>query len=161
MTDVCYVGIADGKMLSVSGVLACSALGSCVCVCLWDRQTRLTGMLHALLPCARDAVQTGNPFKFADAGTEALVRAMEAHGASRERLCAKLAGGACLYRYERSCAASEIGARNVAAARAALHALCIPILAEHVGGGSGRSVRLNCEDFSLRVHVLSQGVATI
>lgn len=157
MKPITYVGIADYRIIAEAGELACSALGSCVAVCLWDYETRIAGLLHALLPSPSEALDKSNPAKFVDSGTVLLAEEMEKKGASRDRLMAKLVGGACLYQYERACAASEMGGRNTIAAREALKKLGIPIIAEHVGGEYGRSIRLNAENFEISVNVLAQG----
>ena len=161
MNPLVYVGIAEYKILDRPGLLACSALGSCVGVCLWDPDTKLAGLLHILLPTVKSSNLKDNPAKFADRGIEQLVLEMERRGATRRRLRAKLVGGACLYHYEGNCAATEIGDRNVAASRAALRSLGIPVLAEHVGGKFGRSIRFDRDNFEIRVTVLTHGVSVI
>lgn len=161
MSAITYVGIAEYRVARGEDILACSALGSCVGVCLWDCETRLAGLAHVLLPSTKEANDKSNPVKFADLGTEKLVAVMEAQGAVRRRIRAKLVGGACLYRYEHACAASEIGTRNIEAVRLTLKRLGIHILAEHVGGDFGRSMRLSPETFEVRVHVLSRGTFII
>ena len=161
MTALEYVGIAEYKLLNRPGILACSALGSCVGVCLCDGEKKLIGLLHALLPTARGDRAINNPLKYADTGIARLVDAMVNMGASKDRLRAKIVGGACLYQYEQFCLASEIGSQNVISARDTLNRLGIRIIAEHVGGEYGRSIHLNQSDFSVKVTVLSKGVIII
>lgn len=161
MTQIIYVGIAEYKVITGTGILACSALGSCVAVCLWDYETRVTGLVHALLPTSRESIVRSSPAKFVDQGINLLVKEMESCGASIDRIMAKIVGGACLYRYEQSCAASETGAHNIATAKEALKNLGIPIIAQHVGGEYGRSIKVYPEDFAVYINVLSKGVLSI
>ena len=49
--DKIIVGIAEGKIAKGDQVLVSYALGSCVGVCLYDRQARIAGMAHVILPC--------------------------------------------------------------------------------------------------------------
>lgn len=161
MSGVTYVGIAEHKILDKPGVLACSALGSCVAVCVRDRDTRLAGLLHALLPTSLDSASRSNPSKFADSGVALLVRELECRGARRESMTAKLIGGACLYYFEKPSATARIGELNVESARETLKTLGIPVVAEHVGGGFGRSVHFDRDTFAVSVNVLSQGVTVI
>lgn len=161
MKDLTYVGIAEYKIISREGILACSALGSCVGICLWDRKTKLAGLLHVLLPSIRENIAKTSHAKFADSGIEELVRKMEDRGAERKDLRAKLVGGACLYHYERFTAAAEIGDRNIEASRKTLKLLQIPIVGEHVGGEYGRSIKFNAQDFTIKIKILSQGETII
>jgi chemotaxis protein CheD len=59
-------------------------------------------------------------------------------GAARERLRAKLFGGACVLEALR--ASSALGARNVEVARERLAAEAIPVVAEDTGGDLGRKL---------------------
>lgn len=161
MSDITYVGIAEYKLKQGKGELACSALGSCVGVCVRDSETGLTGLLHILLPKADEFSAGSNPKKFADTGVEALVKDMARRGNGVKSLAAKLVGGACLYYNEKPGAALDISRRNVDVARQTLERLGIPILAEHVGGRYARSIRLDPKSFEVRVTILSRGTAVI
>lgn len=48
--DKIIVGIAEGKIARGNQVLVSYALGSCVGVCLYDRQEHVAGMAHIILP---------------------------------------------------------------------------------------------------------------
>lgn len=161
MSDITYIGIGEYGLKCGSGLLACSALGSCVGVCLWDHQTRIAGLIHILLPAGKGALAEKSPAKYADSGIELLVKKMERRGANPKRLTAKLVGGACLYANEKPVSSLDIGERNIEAARATLSRLRIPILAEHVGGVLGRSLRLDAESFQVQVTELSGGTSII
>ena len=85
-------------------------LGSCVAVCLFDREAGVGGMNHFLLPSGTPASA-----RYADSAMPALVERVLGLGASRARLRAKLFGGACVVEALR--ANHPLGARNLAAAR--------------------------------------------
>ena len=71
-----------------------------------------------------------NIAKFADTGVEELVRQMEALGAVRRRMVAKIAGGAMMFAMQSKSAAMQVGERNAEAVKVKLKELGIPILAE-------------------------------
>ena len=69
-----------------------AVLGSCVAVCLWEPRLRIGGANHFLLPhsevCERGSARYGTT------AVPALVDALERLGCRRERLRAKVFGGA-------------------------------------------------------------------
>ena len=92
--DKISVGIGEGKTAVNQQILISYALGSCVGVCMYDRDKKIAGMAHIVLPGKESAVSRENPYKFADEGVKELIREMERAGASRKRITAKIAGGA-------------------------------------------------------------------
>ncbi len=88
-------------------VVITTVLGSCVAVCLWDHLARIGGMNHILL-----ASQTERDMRSDMAGMHAmelLINALLKLGATRERLQAKVFGGA-----QMVSGLSGIGASNAA-----------------------------------------------
>ena len=148
------VGIGDAR-------LATYALGSCVGVALYDPVARVAGLLHAMLPdSAVDAVRAARaPAMFVDTGVPLLLRDCARLGARRERLVARLAGGA--FAAEREDADHfRIGRRNVDAARALLAGLGVPVVAEDVGGSRvSRTLHLDAATGLLRVQAADAGGA--
>lgn len=113
-------------------MLMLTVLGSCVAACLYDPVRRIGGMNHFLLPEGRDT----RDIRHAAAAMECLVNAMLKAGAARERLRAKLFGGArVLTRLP------DIGLRNGEAALAFLKGEGIPCDAADLGGNKARRVR--------------------
>ena len=96
--DKISVGIGEGKTAVNQQILISYALGSCVGVCMYDRDKKIAGMAHIVLPGKESAVSRENPYKFADEGVKELIREMERAGASRKRITAKIAGRKCLRR---------------------------------------------------------------
>jgi chemotaxis protein CheD len=128
------VYLAPGLLFaSADAVQVTTILGSCVAVCLWDLEARVGGLNHFLLPHGAPP----SP-RFGEHAVPLLLQRVLALGASRERLRAKLFGGACVLEAFR--AGSALGGRNVAVARELLAAERIPVAAEDVGGDRGRKV---------------------
>lgn len=129
-------------------VFVIRGLGSCLAICLYDGGTRLGGMAHVLLPePASGASDAGtSPYRFAATAVPELVDRLLLRGARRSALTAKLVGGASMFPVLRRDAEPPIGERNVAGARAALLEEGIPLVARHVGGDGGRTVRFDLSD---------------
>lgn len=126
------VGRASGRLLAIG-------LGSCVAIILYDRTRRIGGLAHVLLPDPSAARDDSNPARFASRAVPALMEEMRALSA-RAPFEARLVGGAALFGNMLASAQGQMGDRNVAAARAALAALQISIVASDTGGSAGRSV---------------------
>jgi chemotaxis protein CheD len=128
------VYLAPGQLFaSAERVQVTTILGSCVAVCLFDNEAQVGGVNHFLLPYGAPP----SP-RFAEHAVPQLMDRVLALGARRERLRAKLFGGACVLEALRS--SSALGARNVDAARERLAAEGIPVVAEDTGGDLGRKL---------------------
>jgi chemotaxis protein CheD len=126
-------------------------LGSCVAACLFDAEAGVGGLTHAVLPYG--PAGAAQPGRFGNLAVPALARRLVAAGARPASLRAKLFGGACVldaFRGEER----PLGAQNVDAAREALAALGIPVVAEAVGGARGRRLRFHTGDGTALVHAL-------
>ncbi|CCQ32947.1 Chemoreceptor glutamine deamidase CheD protein [Halorhabdus tiamatea SARL4B] len=133
------VGIAEYDVSTNGATLSTSGLGSCIGVALHDEESSVSGLVHVMLPAAEE-VDGGNPAKFADTGVETLVEELEAHGADRSTMEAKIAGGSDMLDFSKN--GSGIGLRNANVVEETLSALDIPIVGEDVGGDHGRSIKL-------------------
>jgi chemotaxis protein CheD len=133
------VGIAEYEVTTETAELTTSGLGSCVGVALYHEPTSAAGLIHVMLPVA-DEMDDGKPAKFADTGTELLIEEMEATGADRGRIEAKIAGGSDMLDFSES--GSGIGDRNVKRVKETLSRAGIRLTGEDVGGDYGRSLTL-------------------
>lgn len=161
-----YVNIAQRRTAPAPAVFICSALGSCVAVCLYDALRHVGGVVHILLPSASLSLKNSNPDKFADCGVANLVRDLTALGAERRKMRAKIAGGACLFNFaprgaELAGSLAAIGERNVVMVKQELRKLAIPIMAEDTGDKYGRSVRFSAEDGELVVKSVKYGIKVL
>lgn len=141
MSEIIKVGMADLKTCVAPDGATTLGLGSCVGVAIRDTGGKVGGLAHVMLPdsTAIKNSQT-NIAKFADTGITELVRQMEALGASRKRMVAKIAGGATMFNYTGKADAMQVGNRNVEAVKKKLAELGIPLIAEDTGLNYGRTV---------------------
>ena len=137
MENKLVVGIADMKMARGSGMLVTYALGSCIGICLYDARIRLGALVHIMLPLNMEAGRKST-MKYADTGIRETLRQMEAKGASRARITAKLAGGAKMF--ETGAALGNIGQRNIESVHMVLKREGIRILKEDLGGSVARTL---------------------
>ena len=136
--DALRIGIADMKLAQGKGMLITHALGSCIGVCLYDPVLKLGAMVHIMLPLN---METGrkNPLKYGDTGICETVKQMEAKGASKRRLVAKIAGGARMFEVIGG-NLGNIGQRNIDSVHMVLKREGIPLLKEDVGGTTARTL---------------------
>ena len=119
--------------------LVTTVLGSCVAVCLWEPQLALGGINHYLLPLWNGE---GLPTpRYGSVAIPRLVERLVELGARRERLQAKVFGGASMWQAGDGLLA--VGERNIVLARHLLEELRIPILGSDLGGMQGRKIVFN------------------
>jgi chemotaxis protein CheD len=111
-----------------------TVLGSCVAACLWDPEAGIGGMNHFLLAQSQPGSAAGD-IRYGVHAMEMLINALLRAGASRNRLQAKLFGGAKIATNLR-----DIGASNAAFARQFLRDEGIACVAESLGGTQARRV---------------------
>ena len=135
------IGIAECSIIKPPDKIATLGLGSCCGVVLYDRLTKLAGMVHVMLPLAGSFKDNTNKAKFADSGVLLLHNELLAAGASRRNVVAKLAGGAHMFAH--SAVQSDllkVGERNVHVCREMLMQQGIPLVAEDTLGTHGRTI---------------------
>ena len=138
-------------------VLVAYGLGSCVGVVMVDPVSRVSGLLHAVLPRPAEGRQAEQNFsKYVEGGIEGLIAAMVREGANKNRLVVRIVGGANMLLSSDLNRAFDIGTRNIEAARATLDRLRMPISAAEVGGHTGRTVRVYVGDSRVTVRVIGQ-----
>jgi len=71
-------------------LLILTTLGSCIAACLWDRERKVGGMNHFLLPEAGGGVDSG---RYGSYAMELLINELIKRGATRPTLEAKVFGG--------------------------------------------------------------------
>jgi chemotaxis protein CheD len=136
------VGISDCKVTrDAESVLVTYALGSCIAVAMHDPVTKVSGLLHYMLPeSAIDSKKAEqNPFMFADTGIPRMMDALKAAGGESKRMVVRLTGGAQVLDSQ---GVFQIGKRNYLAARRILWKAGILVAAEAVGGEVSRTTRL-------------------
>jgi len=151
-------GVIENRSIIVGEVFASSkpaevatVLGSCIAVCLFDAESRVGGMNHFMLPA--DEGKSDNPGRYGGPSIQLLIDRVIQKGAERQRLHAKIFGGAHVLA---TSPAAEIGALNVRFARDYLAEQNIPILAERVGGTCPLAVRFLTHTGTALVRALEQ-----
>jgi chemotaxis protein CheD len=149
------VGVAQYAVDAGEVVLITLGLGSCVAMALHDPVAKAGALVHLLLPSASMSLDQSNPARCAETALPVLLRELAAVGARRDRLTARLAGGASMF--GPSPGLPPMGKRNVTAARTVLAAAQIPVIGEDVLGGHGRSIYFYLEDGRIEVRSLAGG----
>ena len=126
------------KMAKDSGTLITYALGSCIGICLYDPLIKLGALIHIMLPLNMETGRT-NTMKYADTGIRETIKQMEARGASKARLTAKIAGGAKMFEITGG-SFGNIGQRNIESVHMVLKREGIRLLKEYVGGTVARTL---------------------
>ncbi len=151
MEEEIVVGIGDIKCGRGGQSIATYALGSCVGVCLYDEQTGVGGLLHALLPFSKN-MNMVDPARYVNTGVKRLFQEICHRGAEPARLKAKVVGGAKMFEFKTSANMEDIGSANVHQVHKELQALGIPIVEEVTGGEVGRTIHFTPGTGSIRIH---------
>lgn len=117
-------------------IVLTTLLGSCVAACIRDPIARVGGMNHFLLPGADVRMQVNEAERYGVHLMELLVNGLLQRGARKDRLEAKLFGGARTVE-----GLSDIGARNADFAERFLHNEDISLIGGSLGGDCGRRLQ--------------------
>lgn len=161
MGNVVKVGMADLNICKSPDVITTLGLGSCIGLTMYDPVTKIGGMVHYMLPDSTQVRNNENIAKFADTGIDELLKRVVAAGASRQRLVAKIAGGAKMFETTGVSAIGNIGARNAEAAKQILKQKGIRLIAEDTGLNYGRTVELHCETGEFYIKAVGKPVKVI
>lgn len=158
---VIKVGMADLNIAKEPDKLMTLGLGSCIGITLYDPAIKVGGMAHIMLPDSTQIKNNSNLAKFADTAIDVLIAKMTSIGASRNRLVAKIAGGAQMFDFKQTSDAMRVGYRNDIATRKILEDLRIPIIADDTGANYGRTIELNTKTGALLVKTINHGTQEI
>jgi chemotaxis protein CheD len=152
------VKVADYAVRRGSDIIATIGLGSCVAIVLYDKDTKIGGLAHILLPSMAMSRETSNPAKFPETIVPIMLAEMRALGALHtSRINAKIVGGASMFGQLVNGTGINVGERNIAATKEALAAARIPLIAEDTGLDYGRSVYFHLADGRVEVRSLKKG----
>jgi chemotaxis protein CheD len=116
-----------------------TVLGSCVAVVLYSPSHALSTICHALMPSARAGTEDLDA-RYVDSAIAMMLEFLRHEGVPLRSLQAKVFGGARLLASDDS--ALSVGRQNVIIARDVLERLGIAVVAEDVGGQTGRRICL-------------------
>ena len=161
MGNMIKVGMADLKLCKAPDAVTTLGLGSCVGIAIRDPITKIGGLAHIMLPDSTQFSGAVNIPKYADTGAKELVRLIVEAGGNRQRLVAKIAGGAAMFSFQSKTDVAAVGQRNVEAVKKVLAELKIKILAEDTGLNFGRTVEFYPETGDYIIKAVGKGVKTI
>ncbi len=153
--------MADLKLCTPGMGITTLGLGSCVGVAIRDTVNKVGGLAHVMLPDSTAIRNNSNIAKFADTGVAELVRIMEAAGAKRSRMVAKIAGGAKMFNFNSDSNMMQVGDRNVEGVKKKLKELGIKLLAQDTGLNYGRTVEFFPETGDFVIKAVGKPVKTI
>lgn len=160
MGNVINVGISDMNIAKGGDTLATYALGSCVGICLYDTELKIAGLAHIMLPWSKESsAKSDNKRRYADTGITELIQMMVNGGANKDRMVAKIAGGAQMFKTNST--VFNIGDRNVDAVKIVLRAYKINIIAQETGLDYGRTVFFSSEDGVMEVRAAMKGTKRV
>lgn len=117
-------------------IVLATILGSCVAACLRDPLARVGGMNHFLLTDDSGCDRGGDAMRFGVHAMELLINGLFQHGARRERLEAKLFGGARMLD-----GLTDVGAQNSDFAERFLSQERIALTGGSLRGEQGRRIQ--------------------
>ncbi len=154
MRDSLPVGLGEFKFSQdPEDILIAYGLGSCVGIGMADPQTRIAGLLHAVLPYNPNGSLIPSP-KYVSDGIEILLNELVKYGANPSRLIIRMAGGANMLNAPGFTQSFNIGARNIKAAYDTLQRLKLKVTSQEVGGTIGRTVRFYVRDGRMTIRTL-------
>jgi len=152
------IGIAEYAVVTDETLLVTSGLGSCLGIILYDPRNTVSGLIHVMLPTV-DQARDSTPAKFVDTGIPLLVDEMEAAGADRSAMEARIVGGSEMIQFSSN--GDSIGSRNIALAEQLLEEYGIPIVGSDVGGGHGRSIQFDPAAGELSIRTADEETRTL
>jgi len=110
-------------------------LGSCVAIMFYDKETKIKGMNHFLLPATENS---NEDMKYGLYSVEAMINEMYKLGCTKRNMAAKISGGADIMNM--SSLGKSIGHRNVEFAHTFCQSEGFRIISDHTRGNAGRVI---------------------
>lgn len=144
------IGIGEYAVSKSPDILVTLGLGSCVGVCIWDKNKKVGGLIHVMLPKSPNS-NVVKPGKYADLGISLLMEELKKMGGSN--YTAKIFGGAAMFKGS----SMDVGKKNVESVKEQLKILNIRIIAEDTGGNRARSIEFNLDTGEVMVKKVGGG----
>jgi chemotaxis protein CheD len=155
------VGIGDLNVVLPPDKLITLGLGSCVGIAIIDSINKIAGLAHIMLPDSTSFTNQNNPMKFADLAIPILIKKMEAAGANRRIIKAKIAGGASMFSFPDKNPLMDIGGRNGVAVKEVLQKMNVPVISEDLGGNSGRTMIVEAVNGKVFIKTVGKGIKEV
>ena len=148
--------LTDGQFLVTAAPADIhTVLGSCVAVCLWDKELKIGGMNHYLLPGSEES-SAGNP-NHGYSSIRMMLRTMINRGARMENVEAKVFGGCNSWTNCQDL--FTVGSKNIEVANFILKEEGIRLTVQQTGGCYGRKIVFNTSTGKVKMHMLTKPVA--
>jgi chemotaxis protein CheD len=132
------VSMSDMKTAVSPSILRSSGIGSCIVITLYDSVNKIGSIAHPML-ADPPAGESKNSLRFVENAIDAMISALAKLGRSKDRLEAKIIGGANMFKvFDKD--PDSIGIHNYESAKKKLEKEGIVIVSEDTGGNVGRSV---------------------
>ena len=142
MSEKITISMGEGKVGKGDVILESTGIGSCVVICLYNKQQKAGGLVHIMLPTDKHLTKA-NPWRFADQGIKQLIALLsKTYKINATNLQAKIVGGASMF----ASLSMDLGKENVTKTKSILSKEHIPLVAEETGGSHGRSVWFSLTD---------------
>ncbi len=148
------IGIAEIGISTAPDILR-TILGSCVGICLYEPESKTGGISHIMLPTYKPTISSGKE-KFADTAIPLLIEKFEKRGLEREKIVAKIIGGATMFKLSEDSAMSKIGINNSTKAVEILNEHNIEIAAQDIGGDFGRTIDFYLDTGMIKIKSLGK-----
>lgn len=150
--EIIKVAISDLKTSQEPNSLQ-TILGSCIAICLWDPESKIGSLAHALLPSIEFSSKkaSNNPKKYVDSLIPLQLSELRSKGVLKKNLVAKLVGGANMFSEVIPDSDNHVGKKNARKAIEILGEHNIPILAKDTGNFFGRNITFNLSNFEITV----------
>lgn len=125
-----FAVVSDNEEISFK-----TLLGSCVAIMFYDKNKKVKGMNHFLLPATENS---NEDMKYGLYSVEAMLNEMYKLGCKKENMAAKISGGADIMNM--SSMSKSIGHRNVEFAHTFCKSEGFRILSDHTRGNAGRVI---------------------
>lgn len=151
MTESTVVKLFSGGYYASKnkGEVVVTILGSCISCCLYDPLMKVGGMNHFLIPGVEDAHSKTSSARYGIHAMELLINNLIKYGASKDRLVAKVFGGANMLD-----TSHQIGAKNIVFVKDFLKNEGIKLVSEDVGGNTPRRVHFEPDTGKVRIRKL-------
>jgi len=138
-------------------VLITRGLGSCLGITFYDPVKKMGAMAHAMLPDVDKAKTKTNPHRFVNSSINEMAAEFEKRGCPRNRIVAKLFGGAHMFSFISTDSVLNVGQKNIEMAMAMLKEMGIKIAGQEIGGTFGRTIEFNLDEGKVLVKTISWG----
>lgn len=150
MNEAIVIGIGEYIVVNGGTKISTIGLGSCIGTVVYDEFKKISGMSHIMLPTMGQ--KQDKIGKYADAAIPSMIEEIIKKGAMKNRLKAKIAGGASLFAFKED--HLQIGQRNIDAVKKVLKEQNVRLVAEDVGGDRGRTITFNPENCELLIKMV-------